>query len=263
MKKLSIFVIGLVLILSLVSAGCKRPSVLKVGATPVPHAEILAAVKDTLAKQGIQLQVVEFSDYVQPNLQLADKQLDANFFQHIPYLEDFCASKKLDLVWVAKVHIEPMGIYPGKVKSLSGLSQGDSVGIPNDVTNAGRALALLEKAGLIKLKDGVGVKGTVKDIISNPKGLKIVELEAAMLPRSLPDLAVGVLNGNFALQAGFNPTKDALFLESGDSPFANVLVVRKGDEARSDIKALVQALQSQAVKDLIQQKYKGGVIPAF
>jgi len=236
---------------------------LKVGATSVPHAEILEFVKPILEKQGINLEIVEYNDYVQPNLQLADGQLDANYFQHIPYLEDFCASRKLDLVWVAKVHIEPMGIYSSKIKSLADLKDGDKIGIPNDVTNGGRALALLEKAGLIKLKDGSGIKATVQDISENPKHLQIIEIEAPMLPRVLPDLTAAVINGNFAIQAGLQPTKDALFLESGDSPFANVLVVRKGDEKRKEIEALAKVLQSEDVRKFIEEKYRGAVIPAF
>lgn len=263
---LTLAVVALIcfVVFSAALAGC-RPAQksLKVGATSVPHAEILEFVKPILAKQGISLEIVEYNDYVQPNLQLADGQLDANFFQHIPYLEDFCASRKLDLVWVAKIHIEPMGIYSNKLKSLSELKDGDKIGIPNDVTNGGRALALLEKASLIKLKEGLGVKATVQDIVENPRRFQIVEIEAAMLPRVLPDLAVGVINGNFAIQAGFQPTKDALFLESGDSPFANVLVVRKGDEKRKEIQELARALQSQDVKKFIEEKYKGAVIPAF
>ncbi|HHW17371.1 MAG TPA: ABC transporter substrate-binding protein [Firmicutes bacterium] len=249
-------------LLAVFIAGCK-PRGLKVGATAAPHAEILEIVKPILKKEGIDLQIVEYDDYVKPNIDLADKQIDANYFQHVPYLEDFAASRKLDLVWVAKIHIEPMGIYSSKIKSLSDLAEGGKVGIPNDATNGGRALALLEKAGLIKLKEGVGIKATVKDIVDNPKKLDIVELAAPMLPRTLPDLDIAVINGNFALQAGLSPTKDALFLESGDSPFANVLVVRKGDEKRADIQKLAKALQSPEVKKFIEEKYKGAVIPAF
>lgn len=256
--------LALALCLAIAAAGCREPArPLKVGATSVPHAQILEFVKPALEKEGIKLQIVEYNDYVQPNLNLADKQLDANYFQHIPYLEDFCASHKLNLVWVCKVHIEPMGLYPGRVKSLDGFREGDKIGIPNDVTNAGRALLLLQKAGLIRLKEGTGIKATVNDVAENPKRLQIVEIEAAMLPRVLPDLAAAVINGNYAIQAGFQPTKDALFLESGDSPYANVLVVRKGDENRKEIQALARVLQSEDVKKFIQDTYKGSVIPAF
>jgi len=263
MKKAGLIIIAGILVLATVVLGGCRSAVLKVGASPVPHAEILEVVKPLLKQEGIELKIVEYSDYVQPNLQLQDKQLDANYFQHIPYLEDFAKSRKLDLVWVAKVHIEPMGIYSKKVKSLSEVSEGDNIGIPNDVTNGGRALALLEKAGLIRLKEGVGVKGTVRDITANPKNLKIVELEAAMLPRVLPDVTLAVINGNFALQAGLNPVKDSLFIESADSPFANVIAVRKGDEKDPRIQKLVKAIQSPEVRKFIEEKYQGAVVPAF
>jgi len=250
------------LILSLVFAGCKSEG-LKVGATSVPHAEILEFVKPMLEKEGVKLEIVEYDDYVRPNLDLADKQLDANYFQHIPYLKDFAGSRNLDLVWVAKVHIEPMGIYSSKIGGLDELNANDKIGIPNDVTNGGRALVLLEKAGLIKLGEGLGIKATVNDVVENPKNLQFVELEAPMLPHALPELACAVINGNYALQAGFVPTKDSLFLESGDSLFANVVVVRKGDENRPAIVKLVKTLQSPEVKKFIEEKYKGGVIPAF
>lgn len=240
-----------------------KPVILKVGATPVPHAEILNFIKPILAKEGVDLQVVEFTDYVKPNLALADGELDANFFQHIPYLEDFSAQHNLNLTWTVKVHIEPMGVYSHKIKTLDGLKPGSIVAIPNDVTNTGRALAILAKAGLITLKDGVGVKGTVQDITANPKNLKIKELEAAQLPRSLDDVAAAVINGNYALDAGLVPTKDALLLEGSDSPYANVLAVRKGDENKDAIVKLGQALTSPEVKQFILDHYKGAVVPAF
>lgn len=244
-------------------AAAPKPVVLKVGATPVPHAEILDFIKPTLAKEGIDLQVVVFNDYVQPNLALADGQLDANYFQHIPYLTDFAAKHNLNLTYTVKVHIEPMGVYSHKIKSLNDLKPGSIVALPNDVTDTGRALAILAKAGLITLKDGVGVSGTVQDITANPKNLKIKELEAAQLPRALDDVTIAVINGNYALDAGLVPTKDALFLEGADSPYANVLAVRKGDENRDAIVKLGQALTSPEVKQFILDHYKGGVVPAF
>lgn len=257
-------VVGFIALISLAVAlgGCGKKAV-KIGATAVPHAEILEFAKPLLEKEGIEIEIVEFNDYVQPNVQLADKQLAANFFQHIPYLEDFSAQRNLDLTWIAKIHIEPMGIYPGKVKKLEDLKDGDQVGIPNDVTNAGRALALLEKAGLIKLKDGVGVKATVLDVVENPRNLKLVELNAEILPHSLADLGVAVINGNFAIQAKLSPLTDALFLEEGDSPFANVLAVRKADKDDPVLKKIAEVLTSPAVKEFILDKYKGGVLPAF
>ena len=237
--------------------------VLKVGATPVPHAEILNEIKPLLAKDGIDLQIIEFTDYVKPNLSLNDKEIDANFFQHEPYLKKFDADRKLDLVNLVAVHIEPMGVYSKKLKDIKSVPDGAKVAIPNDPTNGGRALNILAKAGLIKLKDGVGISATVGDIVENPKNLKITEAEAAMLPRTLDDVDLAVINSNFAMEAKLNPTKDALFIEPKDSPYANIVAVRKGDENRKEIQALKKALTSPEVKKFIEEKYKGAVIPAF
>jgi D-methionine transport system substrate-binding protein len=242
------------------SSGASK--VIKVGATAVPHAEILEHIKPELAKEGIDLQVITFSDYAQLNPQLVDKQLDANYFQHIPYLENFNKQKGTDLQWIAKVHIEPMGIYSKKIKAIDELkSKGGTVAIPNDATNGGRALALLAKAGVIQLKDGAGITATVRDIVQKPDNLTIKELDAAMLPRALDDVTAAVINTNYALEAKLNPKKDALFIESGDSPYANVLVVRKGDEKRPEIVKLARALTSDEVKQFIEQHYQGSVIP--
>ncbi len=237
--------------------------VLKVGATPVPHAEILNEIKPLLAKDGIDLQIIEFTDYVKPNLSLNDKEIDANFFQHEPYLKKFAADRKLDLVNLVAVHIEPMGVYSKKLKDIKSVPDGAKVAISNDPTNGGRALNILAKAGLIKLKDGVGISATVGDIVENPKNLKITEAEAAMLPRTLDDVDLAVINSNFAMEAKLNPTKDALFIEPKDSPYANIVAVRKGDENRKEIQALKKALTSPEVKKFIEEKYKGAVIPAF
>ena len=237
--------------------------VLKVGATPVPHAEILNEIKPLLAKDGIDLQIIEFTDFVKPNLSLNDKEIDANFFQHEPYLKKFAADRKLDLVNLVAVHIEPMGVYSKKLKDIKSVPDGAKVAIPNDPTNGGRALNILAKAGLIKLKDGVGISATVGDIVENPKNLKITEAEAAMLPRTLDDVDLAVINSNFAMEAKLNPTKDALFIEPKDSPYANIVAVRKGDENRKEIQALKKALTSPEVKKFIEEKYKGAVIPAF
>ena len=237
--------------------------VLKVGATPVPHAEILNEIKPLLAKDGIDLQIIEFTDYVKPNLSLNDKEIDANFFQHEPYLKKFAADRKLDLVNLVAVHIEPMGVYSKKLKDIKSVPDGAKVAIPNDPTNGGRALNILAKAGLIKLKDGVGISATVGDIVENPKNLKITEAEAAMLPRTLDAVDLADINSNFAMEAKLNPTKDALFIEPKDSPYANIVAVRKGDENRKEIQALKKALTSPEVKKFIEEKYKGAVIPAF
>ena len=242
---------------------CDKKVVLKAGATPVPHAEILNEIKPLLAKDGIDLQIIEFTDYVKPNLSLNDKEIDANFFQHEPYLKKFAADRKLDLVNLVAVHIEPMGVYSKKLKDIKSVPDGAKVAIPNDPTNGGRALNILAKAGLIKLKDGVGISATVGDIVENPKNLKITEAEAAMLPRTLDDVDLAVINSNFAMEAKLNPTKDALFIEPKDSPYANIVAVRKGDENRKEIQALKKALTSPEVKKFIEEKYKGAVIPAF
>jgi len=238
-------------------------TVLKVGASAVPHAEILQIVKPLLEKEGIDLQIVEFSDYVQPNLALNDKELDANFFQHTPYLENFVAEHKVDLVNAGGIHIEPMGIYSKKVKDLKELKDGAAVAIPNDPTNGGRSLLLLEKAGLLKLKAGVGVKATVQDVIDNPKQLQFKEVEAAQVPRALDDVDAAVINTNYAMQADLVPSKDALVIEDSSSPYVNIVAVRKGDENRPEIQKLLKALKSEDVKKFINEKYKGAVVAAF
>lgn len=241
----------------------KQTNVLKIGATAVPHAEILNFVKPILAKEGVELKIVEFSDYVQPNISLNDKELDANFFQHIPYLEKFATERKMPLVSLVKVHIEPMGIYSKKIKNVQDINNAGKIAIPNDPTNAGRALALLQTAKLLKLKDGAGVNATVGDIVDNPKNLKLVEVEAALLPRSLDDVDLSVINTNFAIEAKLNPTKDALFIESKDSPYTNIVAIRKGDEQKPALVKLAKVLNSAEVKNFIAEKYKGAVVPAF
>lgn len=268
MKKYIALLFTLLLTLALVS-GCAKTSntadtkVLKVAASPVPHAEILQVVKPLLQKEGIDLQIIEMTDYVRPNTALADKEIDANYFQHIPYLEKFAAERNLKLTYTAKVQIEPMGVYSKKIKTLDSLPPSAKVAIPNDPTNGGRALSLLAKQGLITLKDGVGVHATVSDIVTNPKNLKIVELEAPQLPRALDDVDLAVINTNFALEANLVPTKDALAIESNDSPYANILAVRQGDENRPEIVKLTQALNSPEVRQFITEKYNGAIIPAF
>ncbi|HYF75012.1 MAG TPA: MetQ/NlpA family ABC transporter substrate-binding protein, partial [Candidatus Nitrosocosmicus sp.] len=231
--------------------------------TPVPHAEILNFVKPLLEKENIKLEIVEFQDYVQPNTALADKELDANFFQHKPYLDNFAKERGLDLVPAGNVHVEPLGLYSRSIKSLSELKDGSTVAIPNDATNAARALLLLQANGLIKLKDGVGIEATEKDIAENPKNIKVQAVEAAQLPRVLEDVDAAVINTNYALPAGLNPTKDALVIEGKDSPYANLIAVRKGDENRPELQKLVELLQSDEVKKFIEDKYDGAIVPAF
>lgn len=271
MKKLLLVIIS-VLTLGLLVSGCGQstapakqagPTIVKVGATALPHAEILAVVKPILAKDGVELQIIEMTDYVTPNIAVAEKELDANFFQHIPYLNKFSTERNLALTYTAAVHIEPMGIYSKKIKNLNELAAGAKVAIPNDPTNGGRALALLAKAGIITLKEGVGVNATVNDIVANTKKVQINELEAPQLPRVLEDVSIAVINTNYALEAKLVPTKDALFIEQNDSPYVNILTVRKGDETRPEIQKLTKALTSGEVKKFINEKYQGAVVPAF
>jgi len=237
---------------------------LKVGASPVPHVEILEVVKPLLAEQGVNLEIVPYQDYVQPNIQLSEGEIDANFFQHVPYFESFTQERGIDnLTNLVKVHIEPMGIYSRKIDDLAKLEDGSKISIPNDPSNMGRSLALLENAGLIKLTEGVGVKGTIQDIEENPKNLELVTLDAAMLPRSLDDVTISVINTNFALQAELNPSKDALFIESSDSPYANVLTIRTEDKDKEAIQKLAQVLTSDEIRTFIEEKYQGAIVPAF
>ncbi|MBR0060311.1 MAG: MetQ/NlpA family ABC transporter substrate-binding protein [Selenomonadaceae bacterium] len=237
---------------------------LKIGATPAPHAEILEQIKPDLKEQGINLEIVEFNDYVQPNIALNDKELDANFFQHEPYLNDFVKEHtEMKLKNAGGVHVEPMGVYSKKIKDLSELADGATVSIPNDPTNGGRALLLLQKANLLKLKDGVKETATVQDIAENSKNLVIQEVEAAQLPRTLEDVDISIINTNFALNADLNPMKDALFIEDKDSPYVNIITVRDGDENRDEIKKLLTTIKSDKVKKFIEDKYQGAIVPAF
>jgi len=237
----------------------------KVGATPVPHAEILAYIRDNLAAAaGLEIEIVEFTDYVQPNLALNDGTLDANFFQHVPYLDNFNESRGTDLVSIANVHIEPLGIYSKTITDLSQVPDGAVITIPNDDTNGGRALNLLVANGFITLKPDAGYSATVADIADNPKNFKIVELEAAQLVRALDDSSLAVINGNYALEGGLIPSQDALALESGDgNPYVNILAVKRGNENDEAILALVKLLNSPEVKAFIEEKYAGSVLPAF
>ncbi|PIT52111.1 methionine ABC transporter substrate-binding protein [Snodgrassella alvi] len=238
-------------------------TVLKVAASPVPHAEILQVAKPLLQKEGIDLQIIQMTDYVRPNIALAEKDIDANFTQHKPYLDDFVQKHKMQLTPVVNIHVEPMGVYSKKIKSLNETPDGGLVTIPNDASNGGRALLLLQKAGLIKLKADAGISATVRDIVDNPKHLKITPMDAPQLPRTLNDATLAVINTNFAMEAKLVPTKDALFIEEKDSPYANMLVVRTGDENRAAIQKLKQAMTSPEVKKFIEEKYQGAIIPAF
>jgi len=241
----------------------KTEKVIKVGATPVPHAEILEVIKDLLKEKGIKLEIVVFDDYVQPNTALADGEIDANFFQHQPYLDNFNKERGLNLVPLTKVHVEPLGLYSSKIKDIDELKDGSTIAIPNDVTNNARALLLLQANGIIKLKDGGSITSSELDVLENPKNIKFEAIEAAQLPRVLDDVDAAVINTNFAIPAGLNPVKDALIIEDGNSPYANILVVRQEEQNREELKELANALNSEQVKKFIQEKYEGSIIPAF
>ena len=273
-KKLLALLLGLTLCLSLAACGgsADDSSAADDGAaeesgdaaeTVTPHAEILNQCVPILAEQGIELVVNEYSDYVVPNTAVEDGDEDANYFQHIPYLEEFNETRGTHLVDVASVHIEPMGVYAGKTASLEELADGAVIAIPNDATNEGRALLLLEAQGLITLDDSSNLTATPNNIVDNPKNLEFQELEAATIPSVLADVDLAVINSNYALGAGLNPTTDALAIESSDSPYVNVLVVKEGNENNEAIQALVEALHSDTIRDYITETFDGAVVPAF
>lgn len=245
----------------------KDPKKIIVGASPSPHGEILRAAKDVLKREGYELEIKEYSDYIQPNTALEAGDLDANYFQHKPYLDNFNKENATDLISAGVIHYEPFGIFPGKIKSLQNLKDGTSVAVPNDTTNEARALLLLESQGLIKLKEGVSLTATKKDIVENKKNLNIQELEAAQIPRSLEDVDIAVINGNYALEAGLEVNKDALAVENAESlgakTYGNVVAVKKGKEDSAAVKALIKTLKSNEVKEYIQKQYKGAVVALF
>lgn len=244
----------------------KELEVIKVGASITPHAEILRSVSDDLEKQGYKLEVVEYNDYIIPNTALESGELDANYIQHLPYLEDFNKENGTHIVSVADIHYEPFGIYAGKSDSLKDLKDGAVIAIPNDTTNEARALLLLQDQGLIKLKENAGLTATVKDIEENPKNLDIKELEAAQVPKALPDVDVAAINTNYALEAGLK-LSDALAAEKADSlaakTYANIIAVKEGNEQEAKIKALIDAVKSEKVKKFINDEYEGAVVPVF
>lgn len=245
----------------------KEEITLKIGASPTPHAEILNAAKDELAEKGIKLDIVEFTDYVQPNLATESGDLDANYFQHTPYLNNFNKENGTDLVSAFDMHYEPFGIYAGKTASIEELKDGASIAIPNDGSNETRALLLLQDAGLIKLKDGIDPTSdaTKLDITENPKNLDIQEIAAEQLPRSLADVDLAVINGNYALQADLNASEDSLITENPDyaKVYVNVVACRSGEENSDKIQALKKALQSDDVKNYVDETYKGAVVTVF
>ena len=252
----------------LLLAGCsgsgkQGSNVLTVAATAVPHAEILKQAKPLLAKEGVELQVKVFADYVQPNTQVAEKNIDLNYFQTKPYLDAFNRERGTQLTIITGVHIEPFGAYSRKFKSIDQLPDGASVTLPNDPSNSSRALLLLAKHGLITLKDPTDEMATLKDVTANPKHLKFRELEAAMLPRTLDEVDLALINTNYALAAGLNPTRDALLIEGKDSPYVNYLVGRPDNRNDPRVQKLARVLNSPQIKAFIEQKYHGAVLPAF
>ncbi|WP_294565490.1 MetQ/NlpA family ABC transporter substrate-binding protein [Succinatimonas hippei] len=247
----------------LCSVSAANAGEISVGVTPVPHGEVMEFVKPIVAKQGVDLKIVEFNDYVQPNLATDDGELDANYFQHRPYLEEFTKDHGINLVEVATVHIEPMGVYSKQIKEINELKDGAVIAIPNDPTNGGRALLLLNKAGVITLEDPTDITATVMDIKDNPKNIEIRELEAAQLPRALEDVDAAVINTNFAMQADLIPQRDAIVIEGADSPYVNILVANPESAQKEDMKILIKAVQSEETKAFIEKQYKGAVLPAF
>ena len=261
MKKV-LFCLGLLLCFASRALAAGDAKTIVVGVTPFPHKDIMLVAEPLLKKEGYTLEIKEFTDYIQPNVNLAEKFLTANFFQHIPYLENMNKERGLKLAWVAKVHIEPLGLYSKKIKTLDELQAGGTVAVPNDPTNGARALRLLEKNGLVTLKPGELI--TIRDIVDNPRNLKFVELEAAQLPRTLVDVTASVINTNFASEAGLVPSRDAIIIEDKDSPYANVVVAREEDRDSPAIKALVKAVNSPEVREYIVKELEPrGIVPAF
>ncbi|MDU1413263.1 MAG: MetQ/NlpA family ABC transporter substrate-binding protein [Clostridium sp.] len=274
MKKSIKRVVGLTLTfaLGLTLAGCsgeknvgdnkKEDNKITIGVSPEPHKKIVnEAIKPLLEKEGYEVEVVEFTDYVLPNKALSEGELDANYFQHVPYLESTVSESGYDLTYTAKVHIEPMGLYSDKIKDFKDLENGAEIAIPNDPSNGARALKLLAENGLIRVPEGNLI--SAKDIIDNPKNIKITEVDAEQLPRVLSDVTAAVINTNYALEADLNPLKDALIIENGDSPYANIIAVKTSDKESEKIKALTKAATSKEVKEFIEGSYNGAIIPSF
>lgn len=258
----------LILVILALFAGCSAPQkeeakVLKVGASPVPHGDILKFIQDDLKKEGYELEIVEFTDYVLPNLALEEGDLAANFFQHVPYLDNFNAERGTHLISAGGVHIEPIGLYSANLTSLDELGDKAQVLIPGDATNGGRSLLLLEKLGLIKLKQDVGLSATPQDIIENPKNLVFKEMEAAQIPQALEDADLAAINTNYVLSAGLDPERALVHEEGKDNPYANILAIREADKDAAFVKVLLKVLQSEKVKKFLEEEYKGAILPAF
>ncbi|MCR4676954.1 MAG: MetQ/NlpA family ABC transporter substrate-binding protein [Sphaerochaetaceae bacterium] len=262
MKKIALVLVVLLVSFAIFASGAKESSNNKivVGATPEPHAEMLKLVVDDMAAQGYTLEVKEFTDYVTPNTALEDGEIDANFFQHVPYMNSFNTEHGYHLVNAGGIHVEPLALYSSKYKSVDQLPDGATIAIPNDPTNEGRALLLLESAGLIKLKDSSNLEATPVDVVSNPKNLQFKEIEAASLPRVLTDVDGAIINGNYAIPAGLNAAKDGLIVEGADSPYVNIITVKDGNQNSPAVKALVKALQSDEIKNWVAEKYPNGEV---
>lgn len=277
MKKISKLTLSLVLVLSIFTlSACgnskntntatdskEEDNKIVIGVSPTPHAEIIENLQDEFKKEGLDVEVVVFDDYVQPNVQLDSGDLDANFFQHKPYFDSFVEEHNLELDVLGYVHVEPMGVYSKEFKSLDDVIDGAEVIIPNDASNGSRALLLLEKNGLIKLKDPTDIMATEKDIVENPKNLKFVPMDAQNIPRAFEDAGLGIINSNFAIPAGLDPYKDSLAIEDKDSPYANLVAVKKGDAEKEKFQKFLKVLHSEENKKFIEEKYKGAVVPAF
>lgn len=268
MKKISAVVAALCAVACLCACGSKQAETktIKIGASPSPHAEILAEVKDDLAAKGYTLEIVEYTDYVQPNTALDAGELDANYFQHVPYLDEFNAEYGTKIASAAIIHYEPFGIYAGKTASLDALAEGAQISVPNDVTNEARALLLLEQEGIIELSEDAGLTATKNDIVANPLNVQIIEVEAAQVPRSLQDVDLAVVNGNYAIEAGLKVSQ-ALAVESADSlaadTYGNIIAVQSGHENDEGIKALIEALETDKIRKFIESKYEGAVVAKF
>lgn len=270
MKKILSLVLIAVLALS-VFVGCTSNEeetsaeleTIVIGVSPEPHATLVALVADNLKEEGIEIKTIEFTDYVKPNHALEDGEIDANFFQHEPYLLDFVAKEGLNLVSIGGVHIEPMALYVNGIESIDDIPEGGEIAIPNDTVNGGRALLLLQENGLITLNEGAGLEATENDIEENPKNLTFTALEAATLPRVLGEIDGAVINGNYALEAGLNPVEDGLVIEGKESPYVNIVAVRSGEETEEKFVKLIEALQSDEIRAYIEENYEGGVVPAF
>lgn len=271
MKKIVFVITSILLVAALAACGGGEKSTsgalseekLVIGVSAGPHEQIMEKVKELAAKDGLEIEIKAFTEYVLPNIALAEGELDMNSFQHKPYLDNFKKDRNLDLVEVAYTVNFPMGVYSNDLKDVSALKEGDLVGLPNDPTNGARALILFETAGLIKLEDGVGVAATVNDIVENPKNLKFIELEASSIPKQLSELAAAAINSNYAIEHGFVPTKDAIFIEPSDSPWVNVIAVRTENKDDPVIQKLLKYYHSDEVKQFIEETFQGSVVPAW